>query len=164
MTPVGAAVDALAAGLRGYLEAHHVLTLATVDAGGPWATPLFYASDPRLDLFFLSDPATRHGMAIARNSRVSAAVHGSARAWSEVTGLQLRGEARLIAEAGELERALAIYAAKFPFALALRHPDGRHRLYRIRPRRLRLIDNTLRLGDRRELWLDADEEGEEAGP
>ena len=39
--------------IREYLEAHHVLTLATMDDGGPWATPLFYVSDDAMDLYFL---------------------------------------------------------------------------------------------------------------
>ena len=143
---------ALLAEARAYLEAHAVLTLASVDGGGAWATPLFYASDERLDLYFLSDPATRHCAAIHRDPRVSAAVYDACRSWREITGLQLRGDAGPVAEAA-LGAGLARYAARFPFALGLTRPGGPHRLYRIRPTWLRLIDNARGLGAKRELCL-----------
>lgn len=137
--------------IREYLETHHVLTLATVDEVGPWATPLFYVSDETLDLYFLSDPTTRHCQAIARNSKVSAAIHGGFVAWTEITGLQLDGWAHVLDGELAVERAFTGYVAKFPFALTLTSPGGSHRLYRIRPRWLRLIDNSHGLGFKEEL-------------
>ncbi len=148
----GVEAAALLAEAREYLEAHHVLTLATVDDGGAWATPLFYASDERLDLYFLSDPATRHCAGIHRYPRVSAAVHDASRGWREIRGLQLRGEAGPVADAA-LGAGLDRYAAKFPFALGLCRLEGPHRLYRIHPTWLRLIDNARGLGAKRELCL-----------
>lgn len=137
--------------IRRYLEGHDVLTLATVDEAGPWATPLFYVSDDSLDLFFLSDPSTRHCQAIARNPQVSAAVHGGFTAWTEIRGLQLEGQAHVVDDERAGASALARYATKFPFALALISPDRSHRFYRIRPRWLRLIDNSRGLGFKEEL-------------
>jgi len=148
----GVEAAALLAEAREYLEAHDVLTLATLDDGGAWATPLFYASDERLDLYVLSDPGTRHCAAIHRYPRVSAAVHDACRSWREITGLQLRGDAGPVADAA-LGAGLERYAAKFPFALGLCRPGGPHRLYRIRPTWLRLIDNARGLGAKRELHL-----------
>ena len=138
-----------------YLETHNVLVLATVDEGGPWATPLFYASDENLDLYFLSDPSVRHCRAIAKTPRISAVIHGGSAAWDELAGLQIDGWAH--AADGELEDwARACYEAKFPFSLALVPSDRPHRFYRIRPRWLRLIDNTRGLGFKQELCLDDD--------
>lgn len=136
-----------------YLEGHDVLTLATVDEVGPWATPLFYVSDDALDLFFLSDPTTRHCQAIARNPKVSAAIHGEFTAWTDIRGLQLEGRAHPVDDEQADERIFARYTAKFPFALPLISLDGPHRFYRIRPRWLRLIDNSRGLGFKEELRL-----------
>lgn len=131
-----------------------MLTLATRDAAGAWATPLFYASDEVLDLFFLSDPGTRHCQAIARDPEVSAAIYGGAFEWSEVTGLQLAGQAWPAPDRLE-HLAEHCYGRKFRFAEALIRPGGPHRLYRIRPRWLRLIDNARGLGFKEEVSLGA---------
>lgn len=136
--------------IRGYLEAHHVLTLATVDEGGPWAAALFYASDEALNLYVLSDPTTRHGRAIARDARVAATVHGETREWTAIRGVQLWGIAEEVKEAEEV---FARYTAKFPFAAASIRRNGPHRFYRIIPRWVRLIDNSQGLGFKEELWL-----------
>lgn len=140
--------------IREYLEAHHVLTLATVDDGGSWATPLFYVSDDAMDLYFLSDPSTRHCQAIAASPLVSAALHGGATVWAEITGIQLHGLAEALDDELGEERALQLYTAKFPFVLPLIPVDGPHRIYRIRPRWLRLIDNSRGLGFKQELSLE----------
>ena len=140
--------------IREYLEAHHVLTLATMDDGGPWAAPLFYVSDDAMDLYFLSDPSTRHCQAIVARPHVSAAVHGGATAWQEITGLQLHGVAGALEDERAEEQALALYTAKFPFVMPLIPADGPHRIYRIRPRWLRLIDNSRGLAFKQELSLE----------
>jgi len=139
--------------IAAYLESHHVLTLATVDEAGPWAAPLFYASDRSLALYFLSDPATRHRRAIARSPRVSAAVYGGTAVWTEITGVQIDGWARAVDDE-ERDHAFGRYAAKFPFALALIPPDGPYRIYQIRPRWVRLIDNARGLGFKEEICLE----------
>jgi uncharacterized protein YhbP (UPF0306 family) len=136
--------------IKGYLEAHHVLTLATADEGGPWATSLFYASDDALNLYVLSDPATRHGRAIAHDARVAATVHGENREWTAIQGIQLWGTAD---EVKAHEEVFARYTEKFPFAAALISPDGPHRFYEIRPRWIRLIDNSRGLGFKEEITL-----------
>ena len=142
--------------IREYLEAHHVLTLATCDEGGAWATPLFYVNDEALNFYFLSDPSTRHCQAIVKNPRVSAATHGGSTVWTEITGLQLDGWACALADELEEQRAFALYTAKFPFVLPMIPADGPHRLYRIRPRWFRLIDNSQGLGFKEELALEAE--------
>jgi uncharacterized protein YhbP (UPF0306 family) len=138
-----------------YLEAHHVLTLATHDEVGPWATPLFYVSDEAMDLYFLSDPATRHCQAIKKRPGISAAIHGGSTAWMEITGLQLDGWACALEDEIEEQRAIALYIAKFPFVPPLIPQDGPHRVYRIHPRWIRLIDNSKGLGFKEEFNLDA---------
>jgi len=141
----------LADTIRAFLDRHRVLTLATVDDGGAWATPLFYASDAALALYVLSDPGTRHCRAIGHNPHVSAAIHGDPGGWSEIKGVQLHGWASAVEGPEDTAHATRCYATKFPFALALIPADGPYRFYRIRPQWLRLIDNSVRLGFKEEL-------------
>lgn len=137
--------------IKGYLKAHHVLTLATVDEGGPWAASLFYASDEALNLYVLSDPATRHGRALAGGARVAATVHGETKDWTAIQGIQLWGTA---GEMKAAEGAFATYTEKFPFVAAGIRADGPHRFYQITPGWIRLIDNSRGLGFKEELSLE----------
>ncbi len=141
----------LADTIRAFLDHHRVLTLATIDDGGAWATPLFYANDDTLALYFLSDPGTRHCRAIAQNSRVSAAIHGDPHDWTGIKGVQVDGWASATEDPEDQAHACRCYAAKFAFAITLIPPGGPYRFYRTRPRWLRLIDNSRGLGFKEEL-------------
>lgn len=134
--------------IKGYLKAHRVLTLATVDEGGPWGASLFYASDEALNLYVLSDPATRHGRALADGARVAGTVHGETKDWTTIQGIQLWGTA---GEVKAAEEVFARYTEKFPFAAALIRGDGPHRFYQITPAWIRLIDNSRGLGFKEEI-------------
>ena len=126
-----------------FLGAHHVLTLATLDADGPGAAALFYAADTAMVLYVLSDPDTRHGRALALDARVAATIQSETMDWTAIMGLQLRGTARQVAEDHEARR---LYFQRFPFAAALMGRGTPHRFYRIHPHWVRLIDNARGLG------------------
>ena len=143
-------MGALLERIKSYLESHHVLTLATGDERGPWAASLFYASDDALNLYFLSEPTTRHGQAIGRGARVAVTVHGETKEWTAIQGIQLWGTAKEVKEAGDV---FARYTGKFPFAAALIPEGGPHCFYRITPRWIRLIDNARGLGFKEEVSL-----------
>ena len=149
-------MGALLERIKSYLESHHVLTLATGDEGGAWAASLFYASDDALNLYVLSDPATRHGRAIAHDAIVAVTVHGETREWMAIQGIQLRGAA---GEVKEAEEVFARYTEKFPFVAALIPAGGPHRFYQITPRWIRLIDNSQGLGFKEEISLDSPDAG-----
>ena len=148
----------LAARVAAFLAAHQVMTLATQDAGGPWAAAVFYACDG-LDLLFLSSPSTRHARALAADARAAVTIQRDDAPWSEITGVQAEG--RVLPLHGALaDDARRLYAGRFPFvgrdapapiAAALQ----RVHWYRFQPRRLLLIDNRLGFGHREELELGA---------
>jgi len=125
--------------------------MATVDEGGPWATSLFYVSDEALNLYFISDPATRHSRALSRDARVAVTIHEETREWTAIQGIQLWGTAGAVEAA---EEAIARYTRKFPFAAALIPASGPFRFYRVTPRWIRLIDNSRGLGFKEELSLE----------
>jgi hypothetical protein len=163
MSEAGADDDLLAAARR-LLEAHGTATLATTNGREPWAAAVFYAADADLNLYFVSDPATRHGRDLAANGEVAVAVHADCTAWSEVCGLQLRGRACLLDGAGR-DAAMALYLAKFADVRRLFEAPanddeaaiGRRLraagLYRFTPAWLRVIDNRRGFGARREAVL-----------
>jgi uncharacterized protein YhbP (UPF0306 family) len=147
-----------------FLEAQHVLTVATADTDGPWAAAVFYASEG-FSLYFLSDPASRHARSIGENPRVAVAISDWTGGWRAIRGVQLEGDAERVPEGPTRDRALIRFLAKFPaVATALTDTAGNPDLvrafqttavYRIQPRRLFWVDNRQGLGRRAELPLDA---------
>ena len=144
------------------LRAHAVATLATSGPDGPWAAAVFYASGPDLDLYFVTDPGTRHGRSLAADGRASAAIQAEAVGWSDIRGLQLEGRAVRVPEAGR-DAAMGIYLDRFPDMRRLQETprDEAERgiaqrlaaiaLWRLSPTLIRLIDNRERFGWKQEL-------------
>jgi uncharacterized protein YhbP (UPF0306 family) len=155
--------DDLRERLAAFLAQHTTLTLATVGADGiPAAAAVFYAHDAELNLFFLSEEQTQHGQNLLANGQVAGTIQADGQDWRAIRGLQLRGEARP-ATAAEWPHAAALYGRKFAFVAALLAGDAgpgvltgplaRARFWVLRPRWLRLVDNTVRFGYKEELVL-----------
>jgi len=135
-----------------FLRGHHVMTLATQDAQGPWAAALFYACDGE-DLVFLSAPASRHGRALAQDPRCAATIQDQEQDWRSIRGIQLEGVAVPLA-GEEGERARRLYAERFAFVRPEQAPAAilealaRVQWYRLQVQRLFFIDNGRGFGRR----------------
>jgi uncharacterized protein YhbP (UPF0306 family) len=150
--------------VRQMLATHGTMTLATVGPDGPWASAVFYACDAALHLYFVTDPATRHGANLMNDERVSAAIHADVSDWNDVRGLQLEGRAHVLS-AAERATGLEVYLTRFPNVRRLLEPSGseaerqigarlaRTPLWRLRPSRIRVIDNREGFGWKEELAL-----------
>ena len=147
--------DSTLAQVRAFLAERHTLTMATAGPDGqPQAADLYYAATDGLTLYFVSIPGSRHAVNIARNPQVAATIHADSTRWRDIRGLQLEGTCMTVAGA-ERARGWARYAAKFSFVLAdaaLARALERVDMYRIIPRWLRWIDNSVGLGHNRE-WV-----------
>jgi uncharacterized protein YhbP (UPF0306 family) len=141
-----------------YLAGHHVMTLATQGADGPWAAAVFYASDGA-SLIFLSAPNTRHCRNLAQDARCAVTIQEDYREWSLIKGIQLEG--RVVELEGDDEkRAQHLYGEKFPIigAVATVPPAivkalAKVRWFRLVPERFHFIDNSKGLGHRDEIDL-----------
>jgi len=150
--------------IRQLLGEHHTLTLATSSGGRPWAASVFYASDARLNLFFVSDHHTRHAQDMLANSQVMATVNADCQRWHDVRGLQIRGRGEKVPD-GERAGALDLFLDKFADIRAIfdgpASPDERvlaKRLratsfFRIVPAWVRIIDSSRGFGFSREFDL-----------
>lgn len=156
-TRKGSAGQGLRSAILRYLRQHHTMTIASSQHDRPWAATVFYASDD-LDLYFLSNPQSRHGTNMKANSRVSVAINGSERDWRKIRGIQLEGHGRPLRSEDERARFWTAYRKKFPFvehflktgmaSRTLRPKLSRIRLYQIAPDRIWWIDNRLGFGHR----------------
>jgi len=139
--------------IRQMLEAHNTLTLATACEDRPWAASLFFASDEKLNLYFVSDHRTRHAREIESGHDVVATVNADCALWTEVRGLQIEGSARKVTGLGRV-KALSVYLGKFHDVRALfEAPQNADEetiaqrlraanMYQLEPRWVRLIDNS----------------------
>lgn len=145
--------------LLDYLRSHNVAVLATAGDGGPWATPVFFASQ-EFTLYFVSDPKTRHGTDIGAGARVAAAITEDHRDWQSIQGIQLEG---LCAPVPPEQRgeAAALFMAKYTFTSAFLDPGGSMYeragrnviFYRLVPDAVWFTDNTRGFGQREHLDL-----------
>lgn len=127
------------------------LTLATVGRENlPHATPIYFAADGDLDLYFFSDPQSQHAQDLAHSPRCAAAIYPECQGWQNIHGLQMRGLGQPVDKGERWERAWQTYAAKFPFVSDLRDLITRNHLYFFIPQWLRLVDNRRGFGFRQE--------------
>ena len=73
-----------------FLDAHHVMSLATCGPHGPHAANVFYARDG-FSLLWVSDPQSRHSRNIEINPQVSATIAPDYRDFAEIRGVQIFG-------------------------------------------------------------------------
>jgi uncharacterized protein YhbP (UPF0306 family) len=159
--------QALRLAVRELLEAHNTLTLATCGPDGPWAAAVFFASDDDLNLYFVSDQRTRHGRDLVANGRAAGSLNPDCDDWKDIRGLQLEGAVSILDGAAR-DAALTGYLAKFPRVRSLyeqpRDEDEariaerlrKASLFRLKPNRIRLIDNERGFGFKAELRLPED--------
>jgi len=103
--------------VRAFLDAHHVMTLSTLGADGPWAAAVFYAFEAGEtgvpSLYFLSSPTSRHARHLAADPRVAVTIQRDYDDWPGIRGLQLAGQARQVAPHEEA-RVRALYQRRYP--------------------------------------------------
>jgi uncharacterized protein YhbP (UPF0306 family) len=150
---IASSVEAIAAGTL-------VLSLATADAAGtPHANMAFFPLGSEFDLFFVSEPSTRHGRNAVARADASAAIWLPPPEFGEgLRGMQLTGECAAVLGT-DAEAAFEAYRGRFPSfggdpAVRAAYLDGTGAasLYRFRVARLRLVDEP-HLGRRNYLEL-----------
>lgn len=148
--------DDVRAALSEFLARQSTLALSTIGLhdGRPQVAPLFFVSDEALNLYWISDPDSRHSRNIADWGDVAATIYAQTWDWQSIKGVQIEGTAAPVSDDEERQRALTLYGAKFPFVND-RFADliAQSMVYVLRPRWLRWIDNERRFGYKQEFLL-----------
>ncbi len=141
-----------------YLRSHNVATLATGSGTDIWASAVFYVNDG-YTLYFLSSPESRHCLNLAQNPLVALTIQEDYADWTDIKGIQMEGTVSELS-GDEEEKARRLYGEKFPVVGMLAQAPAaivkalaKVRWYRIAPRRLYFIDNSVGLGHRDEIDL-----------
>ena len=138
--------DHLAARIASFLDAHHVMSLATCGAQGAHAANLFYARDG-LSILWVSDRQSTHSTNIGINPQVSATIAPDYSDFDEICGVQIFGNAHRVGDAAERSSARSLLAKRYP---ALQRLSDRPMIeqayssaeaYRLVPNKIIMIDN-----------------------
>jgi uncharacterized protein YhbP (UPF0306 family) len=140
--------------IAGLLAQCVALTVSTASPNGsPRAADVYFCSDANLNLYFYSDPASRHSRNIARDPRVAAAVRVESMDWHEIKGMQFEGEAARVNDPDERTKAWRLICEKFPFYESFTDVVARLEIYRITPKWVRWLDNSTSFGYKEDLFL-----------
>lgn len=75
------------------LQQTHLMSLATVNEIGPWVSDVVFIYDDDLNIYWMSDPETRHSKSILTNNKVAATITFSTKSKIPNLGIQLEGTA-----------------------------------------------------------------------
>jgi uncharacterized protein YhbP (UPF0306 family) len=140
--------------IRAFLDTQSTMALATVSPDGqPQVAPIFYVSDERLHLYWLSSPNSRHSNNLVLNSKVAATVYPSLWQWNDIVGLQIEGEARPIGDDRIREQILTLYLRKFQLPAEFDSIINASTLYSLKPSWVRWMDNSVQFNFKAEINL-----------
>ena len=131
-----------------FLCEHQVITLAVA---GPYAAAVFYVVDADLNLYFVTDPTTRHGTELTKDGRVAGTVQRDRQQRKEIRGVQLTGHCRRLTGRAWVT-GWTLYLKKFAWAASpeLMPAVAKVALWEIKPDWMRLIDNRQGFGHKEE--------------
>lgn len=106
--------DALRAQILSIMDAHRIMTIATLRADGwPQATTVGYAHEG-LTLYFLCGPDSQKAKNLARDDRVSITIDHDEPQVMRITGLSLAGHATRITDDKEAQRIMGLLISRYP--------------------------------------------------
>lgn len=139
---------------QNFLAQRISMSVATTSpTGAPRVADVYFVSDEDLNLYFYSDPAARHSRNIQRDPRVSVAVRIESMDWHEIRGLQMDGAAATVDDLDEHNRAWRLMCDKFPFYETFTNVIANLKMYRIAPKWIRWIDNSVSFGYKEDFEL-----------
>jgi len=90
------------------------MTIATSGESGPWAAPVYYVNTG-YDIFFFSNPDSRHIIDSRSSPQAAAAIFAESRNWREIRGVQMSGTIQSLSLGIEAAKAVSAYEKKFSF-------------------------------------------------
>jgi len=146
------------------LTNHYTISIATAAKEGSWSASVFYVSDQKLNIYFISFDESKHIQAILKNKKVSATINQDVSDWMQIKGLQLQGVAYKVPEQHR-KNILNAYRQKFDSIhelLDLPKTDDEKKiakqfnsisLFCFEPHWIRLLDNSLGFGSKEEIEI-----------
>lgn len=141
--------------IKMYLKEARFMQIATVFGNQPWSCTVYYASDERMHLYWISVPSTRHSIEISLNPNVAVSIPVKFDNLT-VIGIQLLGHAALVEESLQIKKGVTLYSDKFnrgdDWLNNFLQGKNEHSLYHIVPHSFVLFDRVHFPNDSRKEW------------
>jgi uncharacterized protein YhbP (UPF0306 family) len=82
--------------IKEILDRSHLMTVGTIDEGGPWVANVVFIYDENFNIYWMSDPETRHSKAILNNSKTAGTICLNNKSKEPNIAIQLSGAANKI--------------------------------------------------------------------
>jgi uncharacterized protein YhbP (UPF0306 family) len=132
-----------------FMRCHKLMQLATVSKK-PWICTLYYAIDAKMNIYFISDPGTKHCIDIKNNMNVACAIADSyQKPVDRKLGVQIAGTAKQVSNNMEIEHALKLWnnanpgMNKFINIKNFRNGTMQEKLYVIKPKKAKFFNEKL---------------------
>ena len=130
------------------------MSLATCGrTGQPHNAPVYFVSDENDHLYFFSKPTSQHIQDIEENKLVGVSIYPECFNWEEIHGVQLLGDAMKSAGPQQQKAIFSLYQEKFPFVSRLGVSLLENELYEFIPHWVRIVDNRVRFGYKKEFSM-----------
>jgi uncharacterized protein YhbP (UPF0306 family) len=127
-----------------YISVHYMMQLATVNDNQPWCSTVYYVSDDKLNLYWLSLPTRRHSQEREINDTVASAIPINFVNGEKVVGIQIEGSAKKLESNDSKRSIIEEYAKQFnrttQWVNDFCNNKTDHRLYKLTPRLIVLFD------------------------
>jgi len=135
--------DKIRAKIRALLDAHRIMTIATLRPDGwPQATTVGYVNDGDT-LYFLCGLDSQKAANLAKDNRVSATIDRDTDDLMAITGLSMAAHAIRVTDRGEALRVLNLLPAKYPpdtkVPFSMPTPDD-VAIFRLEPKVISVLD------------------------
>lgn len=141
--------------LADFMAGRISMSVATTSpSGSARVADVYFVSDADLHLYFYSDPASRHSRNIQRDPRVAVTMRVESMDWHEIRGLQVEGVAEVMDEPEAHKQAWELMCAKFPFYQSFTDAVASLKMYRVTPKHIRWIDNSVSFGHKEDFELE----------
>ena len=141
--------------LADFLARRISMSVATTSpSGSARVADVYFVSDADLNLYFYSDPASRHSRNIQRDPRVAVTARVESMDWREIRGIQIEGIGEVMNDPEQHSRAWNLMCNKFPFYESFTEAVANLKMYRITPKHIRWIDNSVSFGHKEEFDLE----------
>ncbi len=82
--------------IKKILDTTHLMSLGTLHNKGVWVSDVIFIHDDAFNIYWMSDPDTRHSQAIAKNKKVAGTITATTKSGTPNFGIQFSGTAKKI--------------------------------------------------------------------
>jgi uncharacterized protein YhbP (UPF0306 family) len=144
--------------IKKYLQQGMMMQIATTSGVQPWICTVYFVPDEQQNLYWLSLPARRHSLEIAKNNKIAIAIAIKFDK-NPIIGIQAEGTAEVVDDPEVVKEIMPYYIEKYgsgkDFVELFEAGKNQHQLYKFAPNKYFLFDEiNFKDGQKHEWRLD----------